>query len=150
MRRNYSAMAKKITPINLWLLRNSPDIVKKLANFSGQINPDSKRLGFGITLSVPENIEVYQPIKDYRLKQEILFAARKGEDLGRAYASLVEPRDGNEKYYGSLLILPWFNNKESSAIFDRFLRHGEPNAPLYGILPSRGEHPLASLASLIR
>jgi len=146
-------MARKIPSVTLWLLRNSPEVVKKLervpekplcVRVSSKENQTEAHSQDPVLL-VNEGIEVYQVSKNYRGDNLLFFSAREGGDFNPAYLSVVDsislhPAIGIPK----LFEYPWFDNRTSSLLFDRFFRLSG-NTPLSGYKPNTSRwcsHPL--------
>lgn len=130
-----------------WLLDQRPRIVKRLekrvdteiilAGESDKLKiPDMK-------ISVPIGIDVYRVISPYRNDIELFFSVIADDKLSTAYLTKVGVKDIHnfDKELGlSLLECSWFNENDSSYVFDR-LRNLTGNAILYKKEPQRGNHP---------
>ncbi|MBS3078687.1 hypothetical protein J4218_01060 [Candidatus Pacearchaeota archaeon] len=137
---------RQLPALSLWLLENCPEVVRKLER-SGLLVlvGDSKKLDLpDIKLIVPDGIEVFDVLWDYRSKAQFFFCARAGDKMNPGYLSLVETRQGILDYArntAKLLYYPWFNRDDSSFIFDRLV-NGKRNAPIYAKTPRTERHPL--------
>jgi hypothetical protein len=132
--------------LSLWLLENCLDIVRKLERKGLLVLVgESKKLDLPrMNLIVPEGIEVFDVLGDYRSKAQFFFCARTGDNTNPGYLSLVETCDGTLDYArntAALLRYPWFNRDDSSFIFNRLI-NGKRNAPIYAKTPRTERHPL--------
>jgi len=140
------ARTKSYPALSLWLLERCPDVVRKLERKSLLVFVgESRKLEIpDMKLLAPEGIEVFDVVGEYRSKAQFFFCARAGDPTNPGYLSLVEKYNGSLNFVrntGELLNYPWFNNQDSSFIFDRLV-NGKRNAPIYARDPSFGPHPL--------
>jgi len=117
-------MAKNIAHVTRWLLEQTPEIVKRLERKGDivEVGDSEKLLIKNIKLLVPEGIEVYRVISEFRDLGEAFFTAREGNNATPAYLSLVTQANGALNFMknaGDLLRYPWYNHEDSSEIFYR-------------------------------
>ena len=138
----------RITHVTGWLLGQSPKIVKKLKRNGEFIEVgDSEKLGLkDVKLIVPEGIAVYQVIREVRNNGEFFFTAREGSDTTHAYLSWLNQSNkplNIKENIGELLKYPWYDNLDSSKVFERFYGSSkDTNLYLEKSVRQWGMHPL--------
>ncbi len=144
-------MRRKIASVSNWLLKNSRDIVKKLERDAEMfvMLGDSERLELKkVRLFVPQGIEVYHVIANFRNKGELFFTTKGNNDFAQTYCSYINTEPGGALNYmknvGKLLEYPWYSRVHSSRIFDRLLSAGEKtNLYLIDCDQQTGNHPFS-------
>lgn len=140
-------MAKNIASVTGWLLKQSPNLVKKLERDGDMIRVrDEEKLGLkNVKLLVPPRIDVYQVIQEVRNKGLFFFTARANKDTAPAYCSYVEDSSKSLNFMrnaGILLMYPWYSNADSSEIFQRIATaNKKTNLYLITCKLQREEHP---------
>lgn len=131
---------RNILPATLWLLKQSPEIVRELPREGdlAVLLGNSEKLGLEkVRLLVPQGIVVYHVTVGFRNKGELLFTAQEGLDMGPAFLSVVTKQGRGLNYaknMGELLKYPWLCSEDSGYALHR-LKSTQRNAVFYGRRP---------------
>lgn len=139
-------MAVKIVSASLWLLRSSPEVVRKLERVPE--SPLCVRVSYSKdpVLLVPKDIEVYQVSKPLQGDNLLFFTVKEGADFNPSYLSVVDSTSLSPTIsIPNIFEYPWFDNRISSILFDRFFRAARSTS-LRGYKPNETRwhpHPLS-------